>query len=103
MTNMVFISFVTIMCLYVGIKILSSEERNTVYNKRPIEVVDVKKYNQFCGWLTIGFGAVADLTILLMGSSTIWLNVLGTVLLIVEAFVVTKIYAKVEFKMLKKR
>lgn len=101
--NTVFFAFVTIMCLYVGVKILSSEERNTVFNKRPIEVVDVKKYNRFCGWLTIGFGAVADLTILLMSSTNMWISVLGTLLLIVEAFAVVKIYEKVEFKMLKKR
>lgn len=101
--NMIMFVFIGVMCLYVGIKILSSEERNTVYNKRPIEVVDVKKYNQFCGWLTIGFGVVADLTIFLMGSLTGWLSLLCTVLLIVEAIAVVKIYVKVEFKMLKKR
>lgn len=101
--NMIMFVFIGVMCLYVGIKILSSEERNTVFNKRPIEVIDVKKYNQFCGWLTIGFGAVADLTIFLMGNLTGWLSFLCTVLLIVEAIAVVKIYVKVEFKMLKKR
>ena len=103
MTTTMLFAFVTIMCMYVGVKILCSEERNTFYNKRPNEVVDVKKYNRFCGLLTIGFGFVADLTILLMGSQILWLSILGTVLLLVEAFAVTKIYAKVEFKMLKKR
>lgn len=101
--NMMIFTFVGIMCLYVGIKILSSEERNKVYNKRPIEVVDVKKYNQFCGWLTIGFGVVADITIFFMGNYTGWLSIVCTVLLIVEAIVTVKIYEKVEFKMLKKR
>lgn len=103
MTNMVIFAFVGIMCLYVGIKILSSEERTTVYNKRPIEVVDVKKYNQFCGWLTIGFGVVADLTIFLLGDANGWLSVLCTVLIIVEAMIVILVYEKVEAKMLKKR
>lgn len=101
--NMVIFAFIGIMCMYVGVKILCSEERNKVYNKRPIEVVDVKKYNQFCGWLTIGFGVVADLTVFLMGSFTGWLSVLCSVLLILEAVAVVKIYNKVEFKMLKKR
>lgn len=101
--NMILFAFIGIMCLYVGIRILCSEERNKVYNKRPIEVVDVKKYNQFCGWLTIGFGVVADLTLLLLGNRTDWLSILCSVLLIVEAVIVVKIYVKVEFKMLKKR
>lgn len=101
--NLILMTFIGVMCLYVGIKILSSEERNKVYNKRPIEVVDVKKYNQFCGWLTIGFGVAADLTILLLGDQSGWLNLLCTVLLVVEAIAVVKIYVKVEFKMLKKR
>ena len=35
--------FVGVMCLWVGMKILCSEERNKVFNKRPIEVVDVSK------------------------------------------------------------
>jgi len=102
-TNLMIAVFIGIMCMYVGVKILSSEERTTVYNKRPIDVVDVKKYNQFCGWLTIGFGLVADLTLLLLGNLTgIW-SILCSALLIVEAVVVVKIYEKVEFKMLKKR
>jgi hypothetical protein len=102
MNSIIFV-FVGVMCLYVGIKILSSEERTTVYNKRPIEVTDIKKYNQCCGWLTIGFGVVADITIALMGSFTGWLSVLCTVALIVEAFIVLKIYAEIEKRMLKKR
>ena len=46
MTNLVAFTFVGIMCLYVGIKILCSEERTKVYNRFSIEVEDVKKYNQ---------------------------------------------------------
>lgn len=101
--DLFFVSFIVIMCGYVGVKILSSEERNKVYNKRPIEVVDVKKYNQFCGWLTIGFGVVGGLTVYVSGLFGGWVSTLGTVLLIVEAILVVKIYEKVEFKMLKKR
>ncbi len=101
--NLLIFAFVGIMCFYNGVKILCSEERNTIYNKRPIEVVDVKKYNKFCGWLTIIFGVVAEITIFFMGILPGWGSVLCTVLLIVEAVVVVKIYVKVEFKMLKKR
>jgi hypothetical protein len=102
MNNLVFI-FVGVLCLYVGVKILSSEERTTVYNKRPIEVTDVKKYNRYCGFLTIGFGVVADLTIAVMDSLSGWFSLLGTLLLIAEAFAVVKIYGEIEKKMLKKR
>jgi len=95
--------FVGIMCLWVGMKILSSEERNTVFNKRPIEVVDVKKYNQFCGWLVIGFGIAAEITLYCMCRTDGLLSGLFTVILIAEALLVVVIYSKVEFKMLKKR
>lgn len=101
--DVIFLAFVTIMCLWVSVKIFSCEERNKVYNKYALEVEDVKKYNQFCGWLTIGFGVVADVTILLTMVDNLWVNLIGMVLLIVEAFAVTKIYAKVEKKMMKKR
>ena len=102
MTNLVAFTFVGIMCLYVGIKILCSEERTKVYNRFSIEVEDVKKYNQFCGWLTIGFGVVADITLLLMGNLQGWWSLVCTILLILEAVAVVKIYAKAEKKMLKK-
>ncbi len=95
--------FVGVMCLWVGMKILCSEERNTVFNKRPIEVVDVKKYNQFCGYLVIGFGIVAEITLYFMCHVSGWLSGFFTILLIAEALLVVVIYNKVEFKMLKKR
>ena len=40
--DIILLAFVAIMCFSTGAKILSSEERNKVFNKRPIEVVDVK-------------------------------------------------------------
>lgn len=95
--------FVGVLCLWVGMKTLTSEERNTVFNKRPIEVVDVKKYNQFCGWLVIGFGVAAEITIYGMCRAEGWLSGLFTIILIAEALLVVVIYSKVEFKMLKKR
>ena len=95
--------FVGVMCAYVGVKILNSEERNKVFNKHPIEVVDVKKYNRYCGILVLVFGAVAEATIFAMGFVPGLWSLLFTVLLIAEAFVVMKIYNEIEKKMLKKR
>ncbi|MCM1063246.1 MAG: hypothetical protein NC420_02050 [Eubacterium sp.] len=95
--------FVGIMCLYVAIRTFSAPERNTVFNKRPIDVVDVKKYNQFCGGLILGFGAAAELTIVAMMFTTgIWSS-LCTVGIVVEALLVVYIYNKFELRFLKKR
>lgn len=101
--DMILLVFVGVMCLWVGMNILTSEERNKVFNKRPIEVVDVKKYNQFCGWLVIGFGVVAEITLYCMCKADGLLSGLFTIILIAESFLVVVIYSKVEFKMLKKR
>lgn len=101
--DVVLIVFVGGLCAYVAGKILSSEERNQIFNRRPIEVVDVKKYNRFCGFLVIGFGVAVELTIcvgFLFGGI---INLICTILIVVEAFLVMKIYNKCEFKMLKKR
>ncbi len=96
-------AFVGIMCLYVAIKTFSSPERNKVFNKRPIDVVDVKKYNRFCGCLILGFGFVAEITILLMISTSGIVSVLCTAGVILEAMLVVFIYNKLELRFLKKR
>lgn len=101
--DIILIMFVGGVCAYVAGKILSSEERNKVFNKRPIEVVDVKKYNRFCGLLVIGFGVVVELTIMISLIFGGVVSLIGTVLIILEAFAVMKIYNKNEIKMLKKR
>ena len=95
--------FIGVMCLYVAIKTISSPERNKVFNKRPIDVVDVKKYNQFCGALIIGFGVVAEITIVAMTLTTGIISALCTVGVIVEAMLVVYIYQKFELRFLKKR
>jgi len=95
--------FVGVMCLYVAVKTISSPERNKVFNKRPIDVVDVKKYNQFCGGLILGFGAAAELTIAAMMFTTGILSTLCTIGIIVEALLVVYIYNKFELRFLKKR
>ncbi|MCI9336807.1 MAG: hypothetical protein HFH93_04555 [Lachnospiraceae bacterium] len=90
-------------CVYVASKILSSEERNKVFNKFPIQVEDVKKYNKFCASLVIGFGVAAELT--MIGGYALGgiFSLLSTVLLIAEAYITMKIYGRGEKKMLKKR
>lgn len=89
--------------MYVGGKILSSEEQNKVFTKYPIQVEDVKKYNRFCAILVIVFGVVAEITVFFSLITTGLLSVFLTLLLIVEAYVIMKIYAKGEKKMMKKR
>lgn len=103
MIDGVIIVFVGVMCFYVAIKTISSPERNKVFNKRPIDVVDVKKYNQFCGGLILGFGIVADLTIVAMTFTTGFVSALCTIGVIVEALLVVHIYNKFELRFLKKR
>lgn len=101
--DVIVLVFIGMTCAYVAAQILNSKERNKVFNKRPIEVVDVKKYNRFCGILVICFGVAADLTLFicsLLGGVAAALSPLG---LIAEAYVVLKVYSKQEIKMLKKR
>ncbi len=100
---MILLVFVAVLCLYVGMKVLSSEERNKVFNKRPIEVIDVKKYNKACGFLIIGFTVAAEITLYFMISTTGWVSTLLTFLLIAEAYLIVVIYNKIESKMLKRR
>lgn len=95
--------FTGIMCLYVSIKTISSPEPNKVFNKWPIEVIDVKKYNQFCGGLILGFGIAAEITIAVMIYSTGVVSVLCTLGIIAEAILVVFIYRKMEKKFVKKR
>lgn len=95
--------FVGVMCLYVAIRTFSSPERNKVFNKRPIDVVDVKKYNQFCGGLIIGFGVAAEATIAVMMYTTGIFSTLCTIAIIAEALLVVYIYNKFELRFLKKR
>lgn len=91
------------MCISVGMNILKSPGRNTVFNKHPIEVVDVKKYNRLCSMLVFGFGFVAEITMLFMCNTTGWISALFTLLIVVEAFLMTMIYNMIEKKLLKKR
>ncbi len=95
--------FVALMCFNVAVKIFNSEERNKVFNKRPIEVEDVKKYNRFCGTLVIVFCVAVELTLYIGVLFGGWVTLATTVALIGEAFLVMVVYNKAERKMLKKR
>lgn len=101
--DLILLLFIGGTCAYVGAKILSSDERNKVFNKFTIQVEDVKKYNKFCAKLVFGFGAVAVLTMFFTYLFGGWVSLVGTLLLIVEAYITMKIYNKGEKKMLKKR
>ncbi len=100
---MILLVFVAVMCMYVSMRVFSSEERNKVFNKRPIEVTDVKKYNRACGFLIVGFAVVAEVTLFFMISTTGWVSTILTLLLIAEAYMVVVIYNQIEKKMLKRR
>ena len=100
---MIITVFVAIVCIYTAAKIMSVDERTTVFNKKKIQVKDVKKYNKACAGLVLGFGVAAEIPLVVMGwfGAKIWLSVAMVVLLIVEAVVVTKIYAKIEKNLIK--
>lgn len=99
--DLILFAVVGVICFSTGIKILCNEEQNKVFNKYHLEVVDVKKYNKACGYLVIGFGVVAELTLYLGSIIQGWYGIFFTLALIVEAVIVTKIYAKIEAKMKK--
>lgn len=94
--------FVGVMCLMLGIRVFSAEEQNKIFVKYPIKVNDVKKYNQACGALIIGFGIVAELTMFLMVSFEGIASTICTLAVIVEALLVMVIYRQIEKRMIKK-
>ena len=101
--DMIMYLFIALICFNVAAKIFNSEERNKVFNKRPIEVVDVKKYNKYCGTLVIVFCFAAEFTLFVGKIFGGWVNVVSPLFLIGEAVGVMFIYNRLEIKMLKKR
>ena len=101
--DVIIMVFVGLTCAMVASRIFRSKDRNKIFNERPIEVEDVKKYNRFCGFLVIGFGVVAEITILIAVAFGGMISIICTVAIVIEAFAVMKIYSKNERKMLKKR
>lgn len=88
-------------CFTQGYNAYNCEKQNKVFNKRNLPLKDVKEYNHFCGKLIYGFGIVATLTMMLMLSGNAWLSLLGCVLLLIEAFLLMKIYSKKEIEFLR--
>ena len=102
MLDVVIFLVVGFLCFSQGIKTYQMEEQNKVFSKYPIRVTDVKKYNQFCGKLMIGFGVVAEITLIAMTIFDGWISMAIGILIIVEAFVLMKIYRNGEKKFIKK-
>ena len=101
--DIVILVIVGITCAYVSAGIFNSKECNKVFNKKPIEVEDIRKYNRACGFLVIGFGGASEITFFLgfcFGQIT---SAIAPIVLIVEAAIVLKIYESIEKKHLKKR
>jgi hypothetical protein len=97
----ILMSFVGILCLLLGVRVIYAEERNTVFNKRSIVVKDIKKYNHICGGLIIGFGVAAEITIYFMLQTEGLVSTLLTLAIIVEAVLLSLIYQKIEKHCLK--
>lgn len=100
MDTMLFV-FIGMMCLMMGVRVYCAEERNKVFNKRPLPIEkpeDIKKYNHFCGILIFGFGIVAEITAYFMVTTTGLVSTLCTLGIIAEAFISVTIYAKYEKK-----
>lgn len=95
--------FVGALCLMLGVRVFCAEEPNKVFNKRPPQLTDVKKYNHLCGALIIGFGVVAEITIYFMGITTGLVSTLCTLGIIVEAIIVMLLYSIIEKKLMQKR
>ena len=85
-------------CIVQGARAYQCEEQTKIFSK---QLTDVKKYNQFCGTLFIGYGIVAMITLFgvkAMGG----MNLISTLMLVVEAFILMKIYNNGVKKYLKK-
>lgn len=89
-------------CLTKGVKTYQMEEQNKVFSKYPLRVTDVKKYNQFCGKVMIGFGMVAIITLSLMTLFEDWMKIVPLFMIIAEACIVMKIYRNGEKKFIQK-
>ncbi len=90
------------MCFSKGVKTYQMEEQNKVFSRYPLRVTDVKKYNQFCGKLMIGYGVAAVITMFAMTFFEGWINVVLVLSIIVEAYILMIIYRKGEKKFMQK-
>ena len=87
------------LCFTQGYNAYTSEKQTKVFNKRELPLKDVKEYNHFCGKLIYGFGVAAMITfgMMVMFSGAIF-SIIGPILLIIEAYILIKVYSKNEIK-----
>lgn len=100
--DLLFMLFLGIICLALGVRVFCAEEQTKVFNKRKLPLTDVKKYNQLCGALIVGFGVVAEITFYAMLASGGIFASIVTVPIIVEAVIVVFLYNRIEKKMVRK-
>lgn len=93
--------FVVGMCFTQGYNAYNCEKQTKVFNKRELPLKDVKEYNHFCGKIIYGFGVAAGITFGLMIVFSGWISIIFTVLLVVEAYILVKIYSKNEIKFIR--
>lgn len=91
------------LCISQGIKTYYMKEQNKVFSKYPLRVKDVKAYNQFCGKLMIGFGLVAEITLVGMLVTEGWISIVIGLCIIVESYILIKIYRKYEKNFIDKK
>ena len=102
MLDVIIFCVVGFLCFTQGVKTYQMEEQNKIFTKYPIRVTDVKKYNQFCGKLMIGFGVIAEITLIAMATTEGWISIVLALSIIVDAVILMKIYRNGEKKFLKK-
>ena len=88
-------------CFYQGYNAYTCEKQNHVFNKRNLPLKDVTEYNHFCGKLIYGFGVIAMITFALMSITSGWVSIIIGVLLLVECYVLLRIYTKNEIKFIR--
>lgn len=96
-------AFVGLLCLMLGVRVFCAEEQNKIFNKRPIKVTDVKKYNHVCGVLIIGYGVAAEITLYFLFGSKGWVSTVLTLAIVAESIILVAIYNMVERKFIVKR
>jgi len=88
-------------CFYQGYTAYTSEKQNHIFTKLNLPLKDVKEYNHFCGKLIYGFGIVAMITFAVIASTDGLISILCMLLLLLEAYVLLRIYSKNEIKFIK--
>lgn len=87
-----------IICFYQGHNAYTCEKQNHIFNKRNLPLKDVKEYNHFCGKLIYVFGVVAMFTFAGIAITDGWVSFIFMALILVEGYVMLRIYSKNEMK-----